>query len=126
MQQSEILALTHCVAPEVRDRFIHVCVYEVQKCNFNDQYLICDKWLSFAELDGAPLVWFDAYLGKNGADTQEVAIAYSDREVFWVQCKTENGITAEEHEAYCDHICTVKSEGKTFLASHITIATRKW
>ncbi len=126
MKESEILKLEHCVASEVRERFVHICLFEVQKCNFNDQYLICDKWLSFAELDGAPLAWFDPFFGRNGADTQEIAIAYADREVFWVQSKTADGIRAEEHEAYCDHICTAKSNGTTFLAAHISTTTKKW
>ena len=126
MKQNEILALTHCVAAEVRDYFVHVCVYAVQKCNFNDQFLICEKGLPLCDLDGAPLTFFDAFLDRNGEDVQEVAVAYVDRESFWVHNKTQDGIEACERDTYGDHIYTAPSQETTFLASHISITTRKW
>lgn len=126
MDQAKILALTHCIAAEVRNYFVHVCVYEVQKCNFNDQFLICEKWLPLCDLDGAPLTFFDAFLGKNADGVQEVAVAYVDRESFWVHNKTQNGIEARECDTYCDHIYAAPSDATTFLASHISITTKKW
>ena len=125
MTKEEILKLEKCIVKNPRDKYISVFVYIVQKCNFNDEFLIEEKWLETAALDGKPLEWFDLYLGRYEKSKTEIAFAYIDgKNVYFLERK--DGQTKVVKKNQFTHYFSENYDERRLISSHIDGRSRKF
>lgn len=125
MTSEEILNLKNCIVKNPREKYFSAFVYIVQKCNFNDEFLIEEKWLSVAELQDKPLEWFDPYLGKNPKSKTQIAFAYIEGANVYFLERTDGEIKLVKKNEYT-HYFTDDYDERTLIAAHIDGRTRKF
>ncbi len=97
---------------------IHLSVYLVYRGNFNDERLIASKELSVAELEGKPLVWFDAYLDKKSGNVKKLAFVYlKNRDLYFLE-NDETGIKLVKKTGF-SHYYSDDYDEKYIISTHI-------
>ena len=59
-------------------KYLKISVYLVQKCNFNDEFLIEGKSIELDSLKDREISFFDPYLGKNNTTEKSIALLSAD------------------------------------------------
>lgn len=126
MKKSDIVKLTSCTVKDAAYPFISVTVFAVQKCNFNDEYLLEQRWLTVEELKDRPLEWFDLYLGKNPKGEKRVALALVEGKQICLLEKKGEEIEVIRYNASGTYYDTDELNERCFLAVHMDARTAKW
>lgn len=91
MTKREVLKLNECKIESVKYKYVKICVYLVQKCNFNDEFLVENVTVNLQDIKNKPLKFYDAFLGKLGGNTKQVAIAYvNDKKLYLIEKEGKN------------------------------------
>ena len=104
---------------------IIINVMIVQKCNFNDTFYIADKEILISDIKDKAITYFDPFLGKVDNNNVKVAIASINEDEYHVIIDENENKKVEVKENYLDVILTAERDEKTFIASHISLATGK-
>ena len=103
---------------------IHVSVFHVQRCNFNDERLIESRVIPVSEIKDKPLFWFDPYLGK--FDTGKVSVAISDINDETITLLENRGGEIKKHTIepiFGTFIISDDFDKSCIIASHIQLFT---
>ena len=125
MTSKEIKALERALVKEPKCKYVKVSVFIVQKCNFNDEFLIDTKWLEVSSLADRPLEWFDPYLGRNPRSSLMVALACVDGDKVYFLEKTGGNVRVIKKGLY-SHTYSDDYDDTKIIASHIDTTYTKW
>ena len=99
---------------------IHVSVFHVQRCNFNDERLIESLVIPLSEIKDKPLFWFDPYLGKFDTGKVSVAISEIGDETITMLEKRDGGIKKHTIEPiFQSFIISDDFDKSCIIAAHI-------
>lgn len=110
-----------------RELYLTITIMHVFRANFNDTYYLDKVFFNLNDLNKEELTWIDPYNGRSKFNNTLIALAYCSDEGF-VILEKNNGIIKEhyERELYLDVICSEPFDDSVFLASHISISTKKY
>lgn len=104
---------------------IHISVFLVQRCNFNDERLIESKVISVSDIKDKPLLWLDPYLGK--FDTGKVKIAItgiSDDKFTLLERRGTEAAERTSESIFKSVIISDDYDSSLLIASHIELFTK--
>ena len=118
MKNSEIKKLDKFTVENPQLQTIHVSVYLVYRGNFNDERLIESKELSAQALNGQPLMWLDAYLGRKKDNALKLAFVYlNDRNLYFLE--SDGNKTKLVKKAGFSHIYSDDYDERYIISTHI-------
>ena len=120
MTKKEILNLEKFVAIETKIKRINLSVFSVQKCNFNDEWLIDSIDFNVDEIKDKPLFYTDLFLSKKKDNKLKIAFAYlkGNDIYFIVDDGKEKKVVKKDGFT---HIFTEEKDDRTFFATHINL-----
>ncbi len=68
LTEQELVSIDKFIDKGTKYSYIYNAIFIVQKCNFNDEWLVKSRYFKIEEFINKPLVWFDLFDGfyKNG------------------------------------------------------------
>ena len=123
----DVLALKEAKVEAPAYPYVNIAVYIVQKCNFNDEFLVEHKQIPLAELNGKPLDFFDPYMGRYKQSTVKIAVAFAkDKELYIVEEK--GGVRSSFRlDAFgSDKRYTENNDERTLISVHLSVTSYKY
>ena len=107
--------------------YLNVAVYIVQKCNFNDEFLVEHMQIPLAELDGKPLSFFDPYMGRRKESTVKIAVAKAmGRTVYLIEDKEGARSSFKIDILGYDTRYTENNDERTLISVHLSLTSQKY
>ena len=108
------------------ERYIRarISLFEVMKCNFNDERLIESEYVLLSDISGKPYRWFDPFFGRAKGESVKAAIAYLSSDRFVLLIKKGDKTEALETASHMTHYISEDSEESTFLSAQIELFSR--
>ena len=120
MTDNEIMELEQFTTASTYCKEVHISVYFVARCNFNDEFLVEYTDIPIEDLKDKPLSWFDPYMGRSKTSKIKLALAYADENRLYFIEDDGNG---NRKVVYKDKLMTkyyTEDYDKThILAAHI-------
>ena len=124
MQQEDILKRKEAYVEAPTFRYINVGVYIVQKCNFNDEWLVEHRQIPVEDIHEKPLSWFDPYLGRYPRSDVKIAFAVVKGTKLWF-LEDKNGVISlkngDNYAAYVEDM-----DERTLISVHISVTSYKY
>ena len=105
--------------------YLTVSVYIVQKCNFNDEFLVEHKQIPLKELDGKELLWFDPYLGRYPESKVKIAVAKAEGKALSL-LEDESGTVTERKLDDVAYKYTENYDERTLISVHFLLTSYKY
>ncbi len=107
--------------------YLNVSVFIVQKCNFNDEFLVEHMQIPLAELDGKPLSFFDPYMGRRKESTVKIAVAKAKgKTLYLVEDKVGERSVFQLEPLSTDMRYTEDNDERTLISVHLSLTSYKY
>lgn len=107
--------------------YLNVSVFIVQKCNFNDEFLVEHMQIPLAELDGKPLSFFDPYMGRRKESTVKIAVAkVKGKNLYLIEDKVGERSVFQLEPLSTDTRYTEDNDERTLISVHLSLTSQKY
>ena len=107
--------------------YLSVSVYIVQKCNFNDEFLVEQTYIPLSELDGKPLSFFDPYLGRKKDSNVKIAVAKAQGKTLCLMEEKGGELSSFElASSWYDARYTENYDERTLISVHLSLTSQKY
>ena len=100
MRESQILKTEKFFTNAPKMDKIRISVLLVYRGNFNDERLIASREFLLSDLQDAPLVWFDLFLGKSPQNKTQIAFAGVDGSTLYLLQKKGESLTVLKKKGF--------------------------
>ncbi len=120
MTNKEILNLKTFLVEETKNKTINLSVFNVQKCNFNDEWLIDSIDFKIDDIKDKPLFYTDLFLSKKKENKLKIAFAYlKGNDIYFIV--DDGGKKEVVKKQGFTQIFTAEKDDRTFFATHIKL-----
>ena len=107
--------------------YLSVSVYIVQKCNFNDEFLVENAYIPLSELNGKPISFFDPYLGRKKDSNVKIAVAKAHGKTLHLIEDKDGELSAFQLGAlWYDTRYTEDHDDRTLISVHLSLTSQKY
>ena len=107
--------------------YLNISVYIVQKCNFNDEFLLEHMQIPLADLEGKPIAFFDPYMGRYKDSAVKIAVAMAKGKRLWLIEDKGGTLSSFELDSFgSDTRYTEDYDERTLISVHISLTSYKY
>ncbi len=106
--------------------YLNVSVFIVQKCNFNDEFLVEHLQVPLSELAGKPISFFDPYMGRKKDSNVKIAVAKVAGKTLHLVEDKEGTLSSFKLGALSyDTRYTENYDERTLISVHLSLTSQK-